>query len=202
MVSMRGPRRCASTFASTSTPSTSLPTLTPLPSLRSRTRPSFTEEPGSAASWSTRMRSPGATRYCLPPLTTTADRELSGLGTASDCTKRWDCSLLVHKDPPANNHRLDQPERRQGRYRGRAPVRDQRQGDARDRQQPDVHPHVLDDLDEHHDEGAAREQLAEPIRREGGRTQGPDEKGAKEREQNQAAEKPELLGEGGEDEIG
>src|SRR5256885_13504320 len=68
-------------------PSTAgLPTLTSPPSLTSRTRPSFTEEPGSAARRSTRMRSPGATRYCLPPLTITADSELSGLGTASDFT--------------------------------------------------------------------------------------------------------------------
>src|SRR5438270_392905 len=47
---------------------------------------------GAATIRSTRMRSPGATRYCLPPLTTTADSELSGLGTASDCTKAEDQS--------------------------------------------------------------------------------------------------------------
>src|SRR5437867_1316 len=76
------------TLASTSRPSIAgLPTLISSPSLNSSTRPSFTDDPGSAASRSTRMRSPGATRYCLPPLTTTADAELSGLGTAKDCTK-------------------------------------------------------------------------------------------------------------------
>src|SRR6266699_2891350 len=88
MLSTRGPRRCAITLASTSRPSIAgLPTLISLPSLNSRTRPSLTEEPGSAASRSTRILSPGATRYCLPPLTMTADSELSGLGTARDCTK-------------------------------------------------------------------------------------------------------------------
>src|SRR3989449_1943502 len=76
------------TLASTSRPSIAgLPTLISLPSLNSRTRPSLTEEPGSAARRSTRIWSPGATRYCLPPLTMTADSELSGLGTARDCTK-------------------------------------------------------------------------------------------------------------------
>src|SRR5712691_2038236 len=88
MLSTRGPRRWAITLASTSTPSTAgLPTLTSLPSVNSRTRPSFTDDPGSAAMRSTRIWSPGATRYCLPPLTMTADSELSGLGTARDCTK-------------------------------------------------------------------------------------------------------------------
>src|SRR3989454_9809034 len=76
------------TLASTSRPSIAgLPTLISLPSLNSRTRPSLTEEPGSAARRSTRIWSPGATRYCLPPLTMTADSELSGLGTARDSTK-------------------------------------------------------------------------------------------------------------------
>src|SRR2546427_5706265 len=75
------------TLASTSRPSIAgLPTLISLPSLNSKTRPSLTEEPGSAARRSTRIWSPGATRYCLPPLTMTADSELSGLGTAKDCT--------------------------------------------------------------------------------------------------------------------
>src|SRR5438445_8211503 len=88
MLSTRGPRRWAMTLASTSMPSIAgLPTLTSLPSLNSRTRPSFTDDPGSAAMRSTRIWSPGATRYCLPPLTMTADSELSGLGTARDCTK-------------------------------------------------------------------------------------------------------------------
>src|SRR5437899_2749223 len=67
---------------------TGAPTLISLPSLNSRTRPSVSDEPGSAVRRSTRIRSPGATRYCFPPLTTTAEREPSGLGTASDCTSK------------------------------------------------------------------------------------------------------------------
>src|SRR5712664_4055545 len=88
---MRGPRRCASTLTSTSRPSIAgEPTLMSLPFRSSRTRPSFNEEPGSAARRSTRIWSPGATRYCLPPLTTTADSDSSGLGTAKHSTNcRW-----------------------------------------------------------------------------------------------------------------
>ena len=56
------------------------------------------------------MWSPGATRYCFPPLTTTADSELSGLGTASDCTKLGD--RLVH-GTPSHGHGLDESKRRQ-----------------------------------------------------------------------------------------
>src|SRR5437879_12282645 len=117
------------TLASTSRPSMAgLPTLISSPSLNSSTRPSFTEAPGSAARRSTRMRSPGTTRYCLPPLTTTADGELSGLGTANDSTKHpphswggWaeragrDGVLLIDDCPASQHHRLDQPQRRQGR---------------------------------------------------------------------------------------
>src|SRR5690349_15667995 len=153
------------TFASTSRPSIAgLPTLTSPPSLNRRTRPSFTEAPGSAAMRSTRIWSPGATRYCLPPLTTTADSELSGLGTASDCTKHPPHSLgggpgsggagpiLVNGRSPPQGHRLDEPERGQGSDRGRAAVRDQGQRYARDRQHADVHADVLDHLDEDHAE--------------------------------------------------
>src|ERR1700716_2333339 len=113
MVSMRGPRRCAITLASTSTPSMAgVPTLISLPSLKRRTRPSFSDAPGSAVRRSTRIRSPGATRYCLPPLTTTADSELSGLGTARDCTKvgpglgrpaNWGAPKTPHHDPFGRN---------------------------------------------------------------------------------------------------
>src|SRR5579864_8652428 len=129
MLSVRGPRSCAITFASTSIPSTAgLPTFTPSESLKSRTRPSFTEAPGSAPIRSTRIRSPAATRYCLPPLTTTAEAfvgasEPSGLGTASDCTKRQLEACLVDDQVAAQQDRLDQPQRRQRRDRGRAAVR-------------------------------------------------------------------------------
>src|SRR5450759_344113 len=51
------------------------------PSRSSRTRPSLIDEPGSSARRSTRIWSPGATRYCLPPLTMTAVSEPSDLGT-------------------------------------------------------------------------------------------------------------------------
>src|SRR5258708_28584071 len=93
---MRGPRLCASTLASTSSPSiTGFPTLISLPSLKSSTRPSLSDAPGSAVRRSTRILSPGATRYCFPPLTTTADSELSGLGTARDCT-----NVATERKPP------------------------------------------------------------------------------------------------------
>src|SRR5207302_9155387 len=72
-------------------------------------RPSFTEEPGSAASRSTRIWSPGATRYCLPPLTMTADSELSGLGTARDCTKP------PGDTPRKRGRRLQVPPHKEGR---------------------------------------------------------------------------------------
>src|ERR1700682_5188788 len=111
MVSIRGPRRWSSTLTSTSRPSTDgAPTLMSSPLVNSRTRSSFRDEPGSAARRATRMWSPGATLYFFPPLTTTADSELSGLGTASDCTKLSD--RLVH-GPASHGHGLDDPERRE-----------------------------------------------------------------------------------------
>src|ERR1700681_4066110 len=142
MLSMRGPRLCWRTLTSTSSPSTAgEPTLISSPFTNSRTRSSFSDEPASALRRSTRILSPGATRYCLPPLTTTADSEESGLGTASDCTKG-----TVSEDALSGRHRrgLDAPQRRQRRDRRGPPVRDQGQRDSRDRQQADVHSDVLD----------------------------------------------------------
>src|ERR1700682_1896362 len=140
MLSMRGPRLCWRTLTSTSSPSTAgEPTLISSPFTNSRTRSSFSDEPASALRRSTRILSPGATRYCLPPLTTTADSEESGLGTASDCTK----GTVSEDDLPApQSHGLDDAQRRQRCDRGRSPVRDQRQRDARDRKQADVHADV------------------------------------------------------------
>src|ERR1700687_4456917 len=120
MVAMRAPRRWASPLTSTSRPSTEgVPTLISSPLVKSRTRSSFRDDPGSAARRSTRMWSPGATRYCFPPLTTTADSEPSGLGTACDCTKLGD--RLVHEAGP-HGHRLDQPEPRQHGYGRRSAI--------------------------------------------------------------------------------
>src|SRR5947199_9039950 len=118
------------TLASTSRPSIAgLPTLISSPSLNSSTRPSFTDDPGSAASRSTRMRSPGATRYCLPPLTMTADSELSGLGAASDCTKQrlvpiYGEGLFVDNPASSDSNGLDDSQPGQRCYPCRDAVRD------------------------------------------------------------------------------
>src|ERR1700694_4244421 len=211
---MRGPRRCASTLTSTSRPLSSSPaTLMSTPCPNRRTRSSFRDEPGSASRRSTRIWSPGATRYCLPPLTMTADSNASGLGTASDCTKGPDGAVLSPPErggcavssrrplkymsyrPAPQHHRLDKPESRQGGDRGRSAIRDQRQRDAGDGQQPDVHAHVLDHLDQDQDEHPAGEQLAQPVGRHGGRPEEPDQQGAEDRQQHEAAKQPELLGE-------
>src|SRR4029077_13197568 len=145
------------------------PTFTPLPSVKRSTRPSLISAPGSALMRSTRIRSPGATRYCLPPLTTTAASEESGLGTATNCTRvlpihgevargaggaQSNRDLRKRHRPPPPHHRLRQSERGQRRDRGGPAVRDEREGDARDREQADVHPDVLRDLDEDHAEHA------------------------------------------------
>src|SRR5579872_2856185 len=106
MPSVRGPRGWPITFASTSTPASAFPSLRPSPSLTSSTRPSLIEAPASSESRSTRIRSPGETRYCLPPLTTTADGELSGLGTARDCTKRKH-RLPARGPSPADDRRRE-----------------------------------------------------------------------------------------------
>src|SRR5216684_8578402 len=199
MLSRRGPRRCCSTLTSTSRPSTAgEPTVISSPFRRSSTWPSFSDEPGSAVRRSTRILSPGATRYCFPPLTTTADSVASGLGTACDCTKG-----TVPKDdlPAPQRHGLDQAQRRQRRDGRRSPIRDQRQGNARDRQEADVHSNVLDYLGQDHHEHPAREQLAEPVRRHGRRTQEPDQQQAEDRQQDQASEQAELLGEDSKDEV-
>src|ERR1700676_486219 len=200
MLSRRGPRRCWSTLTSTSMPSTpGEPTVMSSPFRRSSTRPSFSDDPGSAERRSTRILSPGATRYCLPPLTTTADSEESGLGTASDCTKG---SVSEGALPAPQRHGLDEAQRRQRGDRRGSTVRDQGQRDARDRQQADVHAYVLDDLDQDHHEHAAREQLAEPVGRPGRRSQETDQQQAEHRQQHQAPQQAEFLGEDREDEVG
>src|SRR5438132_11641814 len=94
------------------------------------------------------MRSPGATRYCLPPLTMTADSELSGLGTASDCTKQrllpiYGEGLFVDNPASSDSNGLDDSQPSQRRDRGRAAVRDQRERDAGDRQRAASQPEVL-----------------------------------------------------------
>src|SRR5205823_8167349 len=128
MPSVRGPRRCAITFASTSMPSTAgFPTFTSSPWLNSRTRAKLTDEPGSAARRSTRIRSPRATRYCFPPLTITADGfrgfagtgELSGFGTATEFTKTpphsWGGGLKGRR----GRRRSDSPHDDRGGYHDR-----------------------------------------------------------------------------------
>src|SRR4029077_1326828 len=111
---------------------TGAPTLMSEPSWTSRTRSSFTDEPGSAARRSTSILSPGATRYCLPPLTTTADSDPSGLGTNGDITGPRG-PLAVLQQGTAKHDRLDQSEGCERRHRRRASVGDERQRDARDR---------------------------------------------------------------------
>src|SRR5450759_4717477 len=199
MLSMRGPRRCCRTLTSTSNPSTpGEPIVMSSPFRSSSTRPSFNDEPGSAVRRSTRILSPGATRYCFPPLTTTADSDASGLGTACDCTK----GTVSERDlPPPQRHGLDHSQRRQRGDGRRSAVRDERQRDARDRQEADVHADVLDHLGQDHHENPAREQLAEPVRRHGRRAQEPDQQEPENRQQDQAPEQAELLGEDGEDEV-
>src|SRR5260370_6095985 len=88
------------------------PTLMSVPSRTSSTRSSFTDEPGSAARRSTRTLSPGATRYCLPPLTMTADNDASGLGTKGDITGEEGARLDQQRAP--ERHRPDQAKRRPG----------------------------------------------------------------------------------------
>src|SRR5579859_750312 len=221
MVSIRGPRRWARTLASISSPSTSgAPTWIVSPSCSSRTRPNLTDEPGSAASRSTRTWSPGATRYCFPPLTTTAVSNPSGLGTVRHCTsgttvvlerqpyragvepiRVHDLPLMDHQAAP-QDHRLGQPEAGQGRDRGRPSVRDQRERDPGDREHADVHADVLDDLDEEHHEDAAGDQLAEAIRRHRGGLQQANQQGAEDGEQGEAPQEAELLGKDGKHEVG
>src|SRR5690348_1270286 len=217
MLSMRGPRLWSMTLASTSRPCRAEPTFTSPPSAKSKTRPSLTEEPGSALMRSTRIRSPGATRYCLPPLTTTAESEPSGLGTATNCTRvlpidgavgrsaggaQASPALRERHRPSPQQHRLREPERGQRRDRRGAAVRDQRQRDARDREQADVHPDVLHDLDEDHGEHARGQQLAEAVGRDAGGAKQAQQQDAEQRQQSEAAQQAELLGEGGEHEVG
>src|SRR5258707_14864479 len=104
------------------------PTLMSDPSWPSSTRSSFTDEPGSAARRSTRILSPGATRYCLPPLTTTADSNASGLGTNGDITGPRG-ALVVLQKRAADHHRLDQAQGCERGHGRRAPVGEEWQRD-------------------------------------------------------------------------
>src|SRR5262249_23304539 len=68
-----GERSCATIFASTFAPPTSgVPTFTPSPSPTRSTSLKVTASPTLPASFSTRSRSPCATRYCFPPVLMTA----------------------------------------------------------------------------------------------------------------------------------
>src|SRR5437899_7675946 len=103
------------------------------PSRTSRTRSSFTDEPGSAARRSTRILSPGATRYCFPPLTTTADSDPSGLGTNGDITGPSG-RIAVDEERTAERDRLYQTQAGQCFFQAEDGIRDQRQRDAGDRE--------------------------------------------------------------------
>src|ERR1700758_5567702 len=204
------------TFASTSSPWSAEPTFTSPPSAKSTTRPSLTDDPGSALRRSTRIRSPGATRYCLPPLTMTADSDASGLGTATNCTRvlpihgelarsggeQANRTLRERHGAPAHHHRLRYPKRGQRRDRRGTPVRDERQRDARDRERADVHADVLDDLDQEHAEDARGEQLAEAVGRNARGAEKTQKEHAEQRQQHQAAQKTELLSERCEHKVG
>src|ERR1019366_6602156 len=61
------------------------------PSLKDALTASSTSEPMSPASFSTRMTSPGATRYCFPPVSMIACMQTSllGAGTHGVRRNRW-----------------------------------------------------------------------------------------------------------------
>ena len=68
-----GPRSSRSTVPVTEAPLTSgVPTVTSSPSPTSRTRSNVTDAPVSTASFSMTSSLPASTRYCLPPVVTTA----------------------------------------------------------------------------------------------------------------------------------
>src|SRR5260221_11010383 len=135
-----------------------VPTLTSSPSTWSSTRSKPSSEPTSALTRPTRIWSPAETRYCFPPLTTTAVADCLLSGTNVDCTtgplrpsgshetgveahrpalaeqvaiRRL--SLPVEQQPPAQHHRLDRPHRREVGDQGRPAVGDHRKLDPPNR---------------------------------------------------------------------
>src|SRR5439155_20817469 len=96
------------TRATTVTPSRAAgPTLRSSPSASRSTRSRVSSDPASAATRSTRTWSPGATRYCLPPLTTTAVNELSGEGTIENCTPALAKRGSQHGEPQGRPRERD-----------------------------------------------------------------------------------------------
>ncbi len=83
----------------------------------------------------------------------------------------------------ANHHRLDQAQGCERGHGRRASVGDEWQRDARDRQQADVHPDVLDHLREDHHEHATCHEGTETVWRHSRCMQQPGQQGSEQRQQ-------------------
>ena len=104
--------------------------------------------------------------------------------------------LRVHE------HALQQAQADEDADQRGAAKADERQRDAGDRQQPDVHPHVDEELEEEHRRHAGGQQLAKSITRVGRHAQAAPEQRAEERQQRHRPDEAQFLAEHGEDEIG
>src|ERR1039457_2490390 len=101
-------RILAARSAPTMVPVTLPPETSSPPSWKDALTASCTSEPMSPASFSTRITSPGATRYCFPPVSMIACMQTSllGAGTHEVCRNRWSKEPVYYIGPAGSNPSL------------------------------------------------------------------------------------------------
>src|ERR1700687_4621282 len=94
-------RILAARSAPTIVPVTLPPETSSPPSLKDALTASSISEPMSPASFSTRITSPGATRYCFPPVSMIACMQTSLLGAGTHGVRRngWSKETVYHAHP-------------------------------------------------------------------------------------------------------
>src|ERR1022692_4095166 len=101
-------RILAARSAPTMVPVTLPPETSSPPSRKDAFTDSSTSVPISPASFSTRITSPGATRYCFPPVSMIACMQTSllGAGTHEVCRNHWGKEPVYYKGPDGSNRQL------------------------------------------------------------------------------------------------
>src|SRR5450759_190600 len=101
-------RILAARSAPTMVPVTLPPETSSPPSLKDALTASSTSEPMSPASFSTRITSPGATRYCFPPVSMIACMQTSllGAGTHGVRRNRWSKEPVYYIGAAGSNRRV------------------------------------------------------------------------------------------------
>src|SRR3954451_22729545 len=158
-----------------------------------------------------RSRQRSATRGFLRPTVSNSATRVSPRSTlTSTCFFTLSGFLVLEAGPealvrargaPLREDRLQEAKGQESGEHRRAPVAHERQRDAGDGHDPEVHADVDEDLEEQHPDDTAGDQRSEQVLRDGEDAQrAPDEQGV-EREDERRPDEPEALPHHGEDEV-